>query len=44
MGYALVGMFLSDKAEQAFGLEPTQADKERLQQSIPRIQIVDKER
>ncbi|KAI6876632.1 hypothetical protein KC338_g237 [Hortaea werneckii] len=44
MTYAVAGMFLSDKAEQFFGFEPTDQDRKRLQESIPKIHAVDREK
>ena len=44
MTYAVAGMFLSDKAEQFFGFEPTDQDRKRLQDSIPKIHAVDREK
>ncbi|KAI6796231.1 hypothetical protein KC363_g3734 [Hortaea werneckii] len=44
MTYAVAGMFLSDKAEQFFGFEPTDQDRKRLQDSIPTIHAVDREK
>jgi len=42
--YALAGMFLSDKAEQALGLVPTDQDKQRLNEAMPKIHAVDREK
>lgn len=44
MAWGAAGLFISDKAEQAFGLTPTEQDKEKLQDAIPKIQFVDKEK
>ncbi|USW54421.1 hypothetical protein Slin15195_G077400 [Septoria linicola] len=44
MAWGAIGLFISDKAEQAFGLTPTEQDKEKLQDAIPKIQFVDKEK
>ncbi|KAI5366217.1 hypothetical protein Slin14017_G038570 [Septoria linicola] len=45
MAWGAIGLFISDKAEQAFGLTPTEQDKEKLQDAIPKIQfVVDKEK
>lgn len=44
MGYAMLGMFLSDKAEQSFGLTPTEQDKQRLKESVPKIHFVEREK
>jgi hypothetical protein len=43
MGYAATGLFLSDKAEEKFGLTPTPEDHERLRQAIPKIRTVEKD-
>jgi len=42
MAYAGVGLFLSDKAEEKFGLVPTEKDKEELRKAIPTITVVEK--
>lgn len=44
MAWGAFGLFVSDKAEQAFGLVPTEQDKEKLQDSIPKIHFVEKEK
>lgn len=43
MSYAATGLFLSDKAEEKFGLVPTEEDKEKLRQAIPKIRTVDRD-
>ena len=44
IAYAMFGLYASDKAEQAFGFTPTEQDKQRLQESIPKIHMVEKEK
>ena len=44
MAYAVFGLFLSDKAEAAFGFTPTEEDKRNLQGAIPKIHTVDREK
>jgi hypothetical protein len=43
MTYAVAGQYLSDQAEKSFGFTPTDADKERLERTLPKIRVVDKE-
>ncbi|KAF2201059.1 hypothetical protein GQ43DRAFT_472109 [Delitschia confertaspora ATCC 74209] len=43
MAYAGVALVLSDKAEEKFGLVPTEKDKEELQRVIPRITTIERE-
>lgn len=43
MAYAAFGLFLSDKAEQTFGMVPTEKDREKLRDAMPKIRTVDKE-
>ncbi|KAF2014348.1 hypothetical protein BU24DRAFT_463145 [Aaosphaeria arxii CBS 175.79] len=42
MAYAGIGMYLSDRAEEKFGLVPTEKDKEELRNSLPRITTVER--
>ncbi|KAF2877562.1 hypothetical protein BDV95DRAFT_559563 [Massariosphaeria phaeospora] len=42
MAYAGAGLFLSDKAEEKFGLVPTEKDKEELQKALPKVTTVEK--
>jgi len=44
MAYAVFGLFVSDRAEQALGLVPTEEDKQRLKGSLPRIHTVEREK
>ncbi|KAM3419995.1 hypothetical protein BST61_g3307 [Cercospora zeina] len=44
MAWGTFGLFVSDKAEQAFGLVPTEQDKEKLQDSMPKFHLVDKDK
>ncbi len=34
---------MSDQAEKIFGMVPTEQDKERLKEAIPRIRVVEEE-
>ena len=43
MGYAGFGILMSDQAEKIFGMVPTEQDKERLKEVIPRIVIVEED-
>jgi hypothetical protein len=42
MAYAGMGLFLSDKAEEKFGLTPTEKDMEELREALPKISTVDR--
>lgn len=44
IAYAGFGLLVSDKAEKAFGYAPTEEDKKRLHDSVPKIQLVEKEK
>jgi hypothetical protein len=37
VAYAGLGLFLSDKAEEKFGLVPTEKDREELKNAMPKI-------
>jgi hypothetical protein len=43
MGYAFIGMTLSDQAEKVFGYVPSEEDKQKLEKSMPKIHSVDRE-
>ncbi|KAF2433498.1 hypothetical protein EJ08DRAFT_694392 [Tothia fuscella] len=43
MAYASTALFLSDKAEEKFGMVPTPEDMEKLRGAIPRIRTVGKD-
>ncbi|OCK86042.1 hypothetical protein K432DRAFT_399780 [Lepidopterella palustris CBS 459.81] len=43
MGYSGLGILLSDKAAEQFGLVPTEKDKEELNSVIPKIIVVDRD-
>jgi hypothetical protein len=43
MAWGMIGLMVSDTAEKTFGLTPTEADKEQLKQSLPRIRTVEKD-
>ncbi len=42
MAYAAAGLYLSDKAEEKFGLVPTEKEKEELRLALPKITVVEK--
>ncbi|KAF2704312.1 hypothetical protein K504DRAFT_462881 [Pleomassaria siparia CBS 279.74] len=42
IGYAGLGMFLTDKAEEKFGLVPTDKDREELKKAMPKITTIEK--
>jgi hypothetical protein len=42
MTYAGMGLFLSDKAEEKFGLTPTEKDMEELRGALPKITTVER--
>lgn len=42
MAYAGIGLFLSDKAEEKFGLTPTEQDREELRNALPKITTVER--
>lgn len=44
MVYAILGLTLSDKAEEALGFKPTDQDKANLKNAVPKIQFVDREK
>ncbi|KAI4723706.1 hypothetical protein E4T48_00019 [Aureobasidium sp. EXF-10727] len=41
IGYATLGLFVSDAAEEKLGYTPTEADKKRLREAMPRIRVVE---
>ncbi|THY73626.1 hypothetical protein D6C86_09022 [Aureobasidium pullulans] len=41
MAYACIGLFLSDTAEEKLGYTPTEEDKRRLREAMPRIRVVE---
>ena len=41
MAYAVAGLFLSDKAEETFGLKPTEQDKKALRDAVPKVHLVE---
>lgn len=43
MAYAGAGLLVSDKAEQAFGYTPSEEDRRRLREVVPRVHLVDRE-
>lgn len=40
IGWAGLGMLLTDKAEEKFGLVPTEKDREELERAVPRVRRV----
>lgn len=42
LAWGFIGLQLSDRAEEKFGLKPTEEDKAALSQLAPRIVAVDK--
>lgn len=42
MMYATAGLYLSDKAEERFGMTPTEKDREELRNALPKISTVEK--
>ncbi|KAF3913488.1 hypothetical protein AA313_de0208406 [Arthrobotrys entomopaga] len=43
IAYGLVGEYLTDRAAEAFGLTPTEQDRQELKKMIPKISVVEKE-
>jgi len=41
IGWAGLGILLTDKAEERFGLVPTEKDREELERVLPRVRRVD---
>ena len=42
MAYAGAGIYLSDKAEEKFGLTPTEQDLKDLREALPKISTIDR--
>ncbi|RYO27097.1 hypothetical protein AA0113_g308 [Alternaria arborescens] len=42
MAYAGAGLYISDRAEEKFGLVPTDKDREELRDALPKITPVEK--
>jgi len=42
MAYAGAGLYISDKAEEQFGLTPTEQDREKLRDAIPKVSTIEK--
>ena len=42
MAYAGAGLYISDKAEEKFGLTPTEKDREELRHVLPKVSTVEK--
>jgi hypothetical protein len=41
IGYACLGLFLSDTAEEKLGFTPSEEDKKRLREALPKIRVVE---
>ncbi|KAK6337750.1 hypothetical protein TWF696_001231 [Orbilia brochopaga] len=41
IAYGLAGSYLTDRAEEAFGLVPTEEDKQKLKGLVPKISVVE---
>jgi hypothetical protein len=41
IGYACLGLFLADTAEEKLGYTPTEEDKKRLREALPKIRVVE---
>ncbi|KAF3921267.1 hypothetical protein ABW21_db0206514 [Orbilia brochopaga] len=39
--YGLVGSYLTDRAEESFGLVPTEEDKQKLRGLVPKVSVVE---
>lgn len=44
IAWGAFGLFLSDKVEKAYGLTPTEHDRQKLKEAIPKVHLVDKEK
>jgi len=44
MAYAGFGLLVSDKAEQILGFTPTEEDKRKLQEVLPKVHLVGKDK
>lgn len=44
MAYAVFGLTMSDKAEEAFGFTPSEKDKKDLREAVPKIHMVEREK
>ncbi|KAK3940620.1 hypothetical protein QBC46DRAFT_341292 [Diplogelasinospora grovesii] len=40
--WGVVGLYMSDRAEEKFGFTPTEADKRELEKLTPKIQVIDR--
>ncbi|KAA6414620.1 MAG: hypothetical protein FRX48_01370 [Lasallia pustulata] len=43
MGWAGLGILISDQAEKAFGMVPSEKDREELEKVVPRVRFVERE-
>jgi hypothetical protein len=41
IGYACLGLFLADTVEEKLGYTPTEEDKKRLREALPKIRVVE---
>jgi len=41
MAWAGIGLLLSDKAEEVWGLKPTEKDREQLKEVLPRVRRIE---
>ncbi|KAK1766727.1 hypothetical protein QBC33DRAFT_423328, partial [Phialemonium atrogriseum] len=42
VAWSIVGMYMSDRAEEKFGFTPSEADKAALDRMIPKVHVVDR--
>ncbi|KAF3923147.1 hypothetical protein ABW20_dc0108106 [Dactylellina cionopaga] len=42
IAYGLAGSYLTDRAEETFGLTPTEQDKKKLKDLIPTVSVVER--
>jgi hypothetical protein len=42
MAYAGAGLYISDKAEEKFGLTPTEKDQQQLRDVIPKVSTIER--
>jgi hypothetical protein len=44
MAWGVVGLFISDRAEETFNLVPTEEDRRKLKEAIPKVHFVEKDK
>jgi hypothetical protein len=44
IAWGALGLFISDRAEESFGLVPTEEDKRRLKEAVPKVHFVEKDK